>query len=623
MSGPPTRTQHALQGFDIGTCVDSQGGQRDFRAENSAPHSGCAVRRCCNRTVQIVGVGSDRSVRQLLSTRSSLLFGSVFTVHAVIAFAVGEVAWDDGYITLAFARTFAETGHIGLTPSSEIVEGATSPAWFLLVTGVAKLGITDFYWLHLAAQLLTALCAAIAAVLLYRLILPSVPRLAWWISLITLLLGPFRAETANGMEMTLACVVVLGIIYHIRDGDEQPLFGAATLAAIVPWIRLEAAAYTVTAGIAIVVLSRRHRTGMAIIGSSALSTLALGVVRYLVFGTFGLTNTMVAKENSPYSPPYGTPAWLHQFIYTIVVEPTVTVLPAIVLGFLLTTVSGTRARVLLKRFLKLSKSRQLPPRISFGSVYALSYIGATLLVGSNYFNRPGRMGAAAMVALVVVAALAIPVARQVAQARPLNKWAICALFLVPCLGVLADDTAWIYIARLGPNEIVTRHSTTAYRENGEAMEYVRELLGQPVISALFADVGAASLCCERIRVLDLGLLANRDLAESGWDKFPDYLATKRPDLIQTHGVWSQESGIYQSTYFREHYTPVVVDNSLFYLRNDHFRSVEARCVRASVSGAYFYSGWEALSSKSNAEDVTVIDHDFVRSLPLSGLCRLR
>ena len=48
--------------------------------------------------------------------RSSVqVFFTVFFANLAIAVAVGTETWDDGYITLAFARTFAETGHIGLT----------------------------------------------------------------------------------------------------------------------------------------------------------------------------------------------------------------------------------------------------------------------------------------------------------------------------------------------------------------------------------------------------------------------------------------------------------------------------------------------------------------------------
>jgi hypothetical protein len=165
-----------------------------------------------------------------------------------------------------------------------------------------------------------------------------------------------------------------------------------------------------------------------------------------------------------------------------------------------------------------------------------------LVAGSNYFNRPGRMGVSAMMALIAVIVFATPTTKAAWPPTFGRKLAIVALFLVPCLGIIADDTAWIFIGRLGSDRTVARHSTMAYRKNGEATEHMRELLGRPSISVLFADVGAASLCCKNIEILDLG--------------------------------------------------------------------------------PYFYSGWEALSSKKNAPAVTAIDKDYLNSLHFGSLCRL-
>ncbi|MDH6244144.1 hypothetical protein M2432_001786 [Mycobacterium sp. OTB74] len=54
--------------------------------------------------------------RRSLTDSVVAVFGVVLGVHLAIALAVGAESWDDGYITLSFARTFAETGHFALTP---------------------------------------------------------------------------------------------------------------------------------------------------------------------------------------------------------------------------------------------------------------------------------------------------------------------------------------------------------------------------------------------------------------------------------------------------------------------------------------------------------------------------
>lgn len=558
------------------------------------------------------------------TSKTWCLFGSVFAVHTAIGLAVGEVAWDDGYITLAFARTFAETGQIALTPVSETVEGATSPIWFLLLAALYKLGITGFYGFHAASQVLAALSAAGCSVLLYRLIQPSVPAVAWWIAFLSLMLGPFRTETANGMEMTLLCLVVLGILNLIRDDERQPLAGVVALSALVPLIRLEAAGYVIAGALVIIVFSRQWRLATALIVSSLTSIVFVSIVRYVVFGTVGLTNTMIAKQVSPYSPPSGTPAWFLQLSYSIVIEPVLTLLPAFVVAYALGRMSGSKARDKVRALVPTARSRILDARISFSIGFSLAYFAFVILFGSNYFAPPGRMGASAMLALIVVAAMVVPVpggfGKRWVPRRA--KLAAAGLFLMPLLGILAQDLAWFYIARLNTDPKLAFNSTVAYRRNGEAMDHVRELLQQPRITALFADVGAPGLCCERLEILDLGLLTNTRLAKIGWAGFPDFLKDKMPDLIQTHGVWSQETGIYDNPDFRSGYTPVVVYNSLFYLRNDLYDRLEGGCRPADTTEDYFYAGLEPASSVKGAKDARVIDKDFIDSLGLSSFCRL-
>jgi hypothetical protein len=260
--------------------------------------------------------------------------------------------------------------------------------------------------------------------------------------------------------------------------------------------------------------------------------------------------------------------------------------------------------------------------MSFAVAYALSYFVFVIVFGSNYFAPAGRMGASATLALLVATAMAIPVTEQVVRVSARARVAVVALFLVPFTGLVAQDTMWMYIARLNTDQKLAFNSTTAYRKNGEAAERVRELLDQPSVSVMLADVGAPSLCCERLEVLDLGLLANTDLSRSGWEGFPQYLRERNPDLIQTHGVWSQESEIYENPDFQRNYTPIVVYDSLFFLRNDHFNRLKDRCVEAPTSGPYFYAGLEPASSKKEAKGARTIDKDYLDSLGLRSFCRL-
>jgi hypothetical protein len=73
-----------------------------------------------------------------------------------------------------------------------------------------------------------------------------------------------------------------------------------------------------------------------------------------------------------------------------------------------------------------------------------------------------------------------------------------------------------------------------YRRTRLAADRLRQLLGKDTIIFATPDVGGLSLCCERIRVVDLGLLASRRLAKEGYGAMPVVLAEEKPDLIEVH-----------------------------------------------------------------------------------------
>jgi len=558
------------------------------------------------------------------------IFVTVLVAHLAIALAVGLEAWDDGFITLSFSRTFAETGHIGLTPVSEQVEGATSPLWFLLMAGVYSVGVTSFYWFHFASQLVTAACAAGTAVLFYRLIRPAAPRAAWWITLLVFLLGPIRSETGNGMEMTLLCLVVLGIMVLLRDADDRYWKSLALLAAIVPWIRLEATGYVGAGVVAVWIFSspRNRRSLVAMLVASVASVGLLVLARYLIFGTVLFTNTMIAKQMPPYSPPYPSPAWWGQQLYGWVFEPVVTVLPAVVIFLILLRVTGQRLRYKAARLKSLALARDVPLLISFSLGYAAAFFAFTIVFGANIFTLPGRMGMSALIVLVVAAvnSVSLPYPNR----RPLgagSKLAIAGFLLVPCVGFIAVDSIGIgmRVAQLvSDSPEVKVLSFSAFRANGQAMERIRVLLDLPQIAVLVTDVGQPGLCCEKIEILDLGLLTNRELTKTGWEGFPTYLREQSPDLIQLHASFTEESGITKDAYFIDHYVPIFVDLSMFYVRRDHYEKLKGKCVFGNAPKYYFFNGGEPLTSQKSgpADSALHVDKNYLNSLNMKEYCRL-
>jgi len=562
--------------------------------------------------------------------RSWRVFGVVLALHVVIALAVWVESWDDGFIILAFARTFAETGHIGLNPVSERVEGATSPLWFLLMAGLYSVGPTSFAGFHFASQLTAAVCSAGAAVLLYRLVRPFAQAAAWWITLLVFLLGPVRSETGNGMEMSLLCLVVLGIMTLLRTDEDRRWKAVALLAAMVPWIRLEATGYLFAGVLAIWLFSspRNRRPLVAIFVSSIVSVCFLVVVRYLVFGTVLLTNTMLAKQMPPYSPPFPSPAWWGQQAIGVVAEPLVTALPAVVVFLIMLRLSGQRLGDKVARLKSLVVAREVPRLVSFGLGYAIGFFAFTAVVGANMFTLPGRMGMSALMVLVVAAVNSAPLSDPARQRLPArSKLAVVGLFLVPCVGFVAYDTVGMAMRTaqlVSDSRQVRVVSFSAFHANGKAAERVRAMLGLPKISILLTDVGQPGLCCQKVEILDFGLLTNSELTKTGWAGFPAYLRSKNPDLIQLHSSFTEESGITRDEFFKENYTPVFVDLSLFYVRNDHYQTLKSRCDFGEAPQYYFFNGGEPLTSQKTGpvDSALRVDRNYLKSLNMTEYCRL-
>jgi len=117
---------------------------------------------------------------------------------------------------------------------------------------------------------------------------------------------------------------------------------------------------------------------------------------------------------------------------------------------------------------------------------------------------------------------------------------------------------------------------------GASVDRLREHLGQPTLKFLTPDVGGTALCCERLNILDLGLLTNPSLTRQGYAKLGDYISTERPEVIETHGVWSRDSDIYSLAAFKADYRPAISDGSLFWLRDDVLQRLIARGMSADL-----------------------------------------
>lgn len=498
--------------------------------------------------------------------KSILLCFFPVAISIMISGLAGPYSWDDGAITLAFGQTLFESGEFALTPSSPRVEGSSSLLYTILNGAIIWAGGLDFYDAINASRILSALFLGATAFLLFKVLSGYMQDFyAFSAALIYCIIPVNYMEVYNGMEMN-AFAFLLVLYFHLLR--TQNYLALAVLPFLV-LVRIEAGFYLLV----VLLLSwwidtdekNRYRVHLLAV-LILISVLQLFRISY--FGSF-LPNTVLAKMHEPYS--YEGLGGISLKIQGLVEFLQFYAVPIAALLIVL-QISRWKARLQPEHLLILA----------FGFFALLSGSAST-------WGYDARM----TLALLPTALVAVAYAGHMPQGEATRSFSLAALLVGLTIGgyaVATMDTSRALLSRL---ETGARYSALAeadvsnqepsapyeygwygitpenYRITGEAVEELSSRLGLDVIAFATPDVGGVGLCCSRLMVLDMALLTNPTLAANGYAHFEVYLTENRPDVIETHGVWSEVTRIYDGAYFQENYVPLVFRNTLFYLRQDH------------------------------------------------------
>jgi hypothetical protein len=551
------------------------------------------------------------SQSRVMAARGLVTFaalGLMGLVYQLLLVYVGPHAWDDGAITLAYARTLAETGRFALTPVSEVVEGASS---LLFVGGMAALqGLHawSFDGLIRASQWVALLAWMATLVLMDRKLRFHVPHAGQRLLLLGLLavLPMPMAEVFNGMEMSTFALILLGVVeaFERRHAALWLLIPLALL------VRFEAAFYLGFAFAGLVLCRPRDRRWAWGAGAYVVAIwLFLAWWRFQVFDDW-MPNTIRAKMHAPYMPAGHGLALLQAKAEGLMEFLKVNAAWLLTLAWLWRRAAPVRAG---------AEGGQTWQRwdIKVWLVLAFAVFGA--LTGANW-GYQGRMCLAALPLLVLMVAERWTVMRAMAggERRPVLHtagWALVGLSLATAVVnanvALGDAKAVMrgayyqgYLppalqarteAHMRSGQVEFAHwmgvTPANFRATGLVVDRVRASLGLKEIALLTPDVGGLSLCCRQIRVLDFGLLTSRELAHSGYAGLGAYLNAQQADLIITHTFWSELSGIYALPAFDRQYVPVVVSGMHMWLRKDHL----SRLLRSPMWRASTLEGPQALT----------------------------
>jgi hypothetical protein len=467
--------------------------------------------------------------------------------------------WDDAAITAAFARTWVDTGRIALTPGSQVVEGFSSVAWFLLLTpGYLIRGYPEFGLIWM--KTLAAVFLLLAVERIYRIAVREFCSREAGVVAAVLLAWCFTSdqEVKNGMEMNLAAFLLL-LLFELLRKEEQR--GRVVLASGVGGLllltRFEMPFMLGLLFCGVWVSSRRRedkvRELLWVMVAIGLCFGAIEIWRYHVFGVW-MPNTVYAKQWAPY---VDRSSWVKMLGTRLGALHE----PVRVLRFPLLIALAVGLRGIYRKTIAWREFRRVHPAIWMlaGGCFLFE-----ALIGQNW-GHAGRMVASMMpfLILAVVGVCWVAIGDRAVRAK-----VFMAMLVI-------HGAVWVRHA-IEPYGIV---SMATIEPVGIGADAIRVALGRERLVVMMSDVGASSLCCERLVVVDSGLLADATLARTGWGGLAAYFRRVNPEVVETHSFWARDAGIYEAGLL-EGYSIVASDGVRFFVRDDLYRKlIEARVGR--------------------------------------------
>ncbi len=471
-----------------------------------------------------------------------------------VCLLIGDNGWDDGAITLAFARTFARHGRVALTPGSEVVEGFSSVSWFLL-NALAALGRPSYRAAILISQALSVLSIGACTALLARsCALLRMDRLFATLTVIAFAAwGCSFSEAGNGMEMGLLAAACLLMINELLSPEPRLwLLGAGVVLAVTT--RFEAVLYVglLAASVSSVPGRRAFRT----IAITGLGTAALlSAFRLAVFSDL-LPNTFWAKRWPPYAELGLGDRWAGGVeLLRFFVVPLVALGIVGLSGFSFTGVLRARRRAL--------------------AILAAPILGAVVMgiLTGRHMGYRGRMPYFAFPPALLLLSLLFSASVEAGRRRLRVALAAGSLAAAVFFSRVAFPSHWLEVASQGGAFDVTPHTYAAsgqlFRRFAAAAD-----LERPVI--LTSDVGGLALCCDEFKIVDLAFLSNRMLARKGPTAIGEVLDAESPDLVEAHWKWATVGKLYEQPSFRAHYAPAFAGATRLWLRREVAQEIERR-----------------------------------------------
>lgn len=466
-------------------------------------------------------------------------------------------SWDDGAITAAYARTYAESGRIALTPGSPQAEGMSSLTWFFLLT-IPRFFSSNPDIILIWMKCASAISLVLALAVFFRVARDQLDGSVTSALACTLMLAfsyTSMLEIGNGMEMNLAILLTVCLFYLLTRSPVRPhhLVLGWIVATVLLATRFESPLLLAMLAIGLYLDGDRrhdrpsHRALFLLAACTLASFALLELWRHHEFGMW-MPNTVYAKEWPPYSRWHGKKSlnlWVAASITAVEI-----IFNMISIPLLLTlAVAANQLRRKHANFASL--------RCVSKAVWTLTAAAVAIawITGKDW-GYPGRMVGPALPFLLIAMV-------AVCKSALANRSHLALLLR----GMVASQIVlWLIVAAYASKPSA---SIEYVRQIGLGADAIRTALREPGLIVLLPDVGGSSLYNEHLRILDSALLSNPELAKQGWVHFAEYFNSVRPDVFETHANWASYQGAYTSKLLHN-YSIVGAAGQRFFVRNDLF-----------------------------------------------------
>jgi hypothetical protein len=208
-------------------------------------------------------------------------------------------------------------------------------------------------------------------------------------------------------------------------------------------------------------------------------------------------------------------------------------------------------------------------------------VGLTNIAIGRNWGYIGRMEASAIPIAVIIVTYVFKGFPWVLQKDSSDSLSAAFLAAVLIVGMIQSDFRIPVLAATAAKPMPI--SPAYFRLRGQTFERIRVALGQSTLSVFTPDVFGTSLCCQELKILDLALLANPELAKEGYSGIEKYIGNNLPDVIETYSPWSEASGIERASSFVERYRPISIEGISLHLRSDVFERIQYLQLRSAVN----------------------------------------